>query len=185
MTETTKATTHSTPGNAGDDSVEPIEKFRKLMLEFDDAMLVSNDTEGLLHARPMQIAARHQDQLDDLWFVTAVDSGKIEEIHRNPRVAVVLSDGKRFLSVSGRGQVVVDRAKITSMWQERWKLWFPDGPNSENVALIQVQPIRAEYWDRSLPNGIRFAFEAAKAWFKDEAIDVPEGPEHHAKVGLA
>jgi general stress protein 26 len=177
-------TEQADPPTTSNDETQPIDKFRKLMLEFEDAVLVSVDTEGLLHGRPMQIAARHQDQLDDLWFVTAVDSGKIEEIHRNPRVAVILSDGKRYLSITGTGQVVTDRTKLANMWQERWKLWFPDGPTSGEAALIQVQPTRAEYWDRSLPNGIRFAFAAAKAWFNDEVIDVPEGPEHHAKVSL-
>jgi general stress protein 26 len=164
------------------DQVQPIEKFRDLLRKFDDAMLVSVDATGQLHGRPMRIVAHHQDSLDDLWFVTGLDSEKVAEMLAEPRVAVTLSDGKRYLSISGDARVVADPAKVEAMWQESWKLWYPEGPRSGKIALIQVRPIRAEYWDQSLPNGIRFALEAAKAWVKDEKIDEPDGPEQHAKV---
>jgi general stress protein 26 len=165
--------------------VQPIEKFRELMREFDDAMLVTMSAEGQLRARPLQIVAHNQDASDDLWFVTALDSEKVEEIGKQPRVAVTLADGKRFLSISGEARAIVDTAKIEAMWQESWRLWFPNGPMGGGIALIQVLPQCAEYWDRSFLHGLRFAFEAAKAWFRHEKMDEPNQPEDHAKIRLA
>lgn len=165
--------------------VQPIEKYRELVREFDDAMLVSVDAEGHLRGRPMRIVAHARDASDDLWFVTGVDSEKLEEIFQDPRVAVTLADGKRFLSISGDARPVVDAAMIAAMWQESWKLWFPEGPQSGRIALIQVLPIHAEYWDRSFPHGLRFAIEAAKAYLEHKRVDEPNEPEQHGKVRLA
>jgi len=168
-----------------DNQSESLAKFRELFNKFDNAMLVSSDERGQPHGRPMRVAAHNQDTIDDLWFVTSRDAGKIEEIREEPRVAVIMADDKRFLSVSGHATVVIDRAKIDAMWTDAWKIWFPDGPASEDIALIQVRPIRGEYWDQSFPNGARFAFEALKARLKDQPIDIPDEPEQHAKVNLA
>jgi general stress protein 26 len=161
---------------------ETIEKLRSLLDEFDDAMLVSIDAHGHPHARPMRIAAREQEQHDDLWFVTSVDSAKIAELRRDPHVAVTMADGSRYLSISGRAEVVEDRAKIHEMWREPWRVWFPKGPDSDNIALIQVRPQHAEYWDQSLPHGIRLAYEAAKAWITGKRIETPDEPELHARI---
>jgi general stress protein 26 len=164
---------------------QPLEKFRDLMREFENAMLVSIDSGGHLHGRPMRIVAHDCDVSDDLWFVTGLDSEKIAEIEKEQRVAVTLADGKRFLSISGDAHAVVDPGKIKAMWQESWRLWFPAGPEGGGIALIQVLPLHAEYWDQSFPTGLRFAFEAAKAWLGKQKIEEPNQPEQHAKVRLA
>lgn len=163
---------------------DPKQKLHDLLCEFDDAMLVTRDAKGYSHGRPMRIAACDEDRLDDLWFVTGVDSGKIDEIRDEPRVAVTMNDGARFLSLTGHARVVRDAGKVKELWKEAWSIWFPDGPTSEDIALIQVRPIYGEYWDQSLPQGLRFAVEAAKAWLKDEEIDIPDQPEHHAQVSF-
>lgn len=163
---------------------QSIEKFRELVRDFDDAMLVSVDANGRLHGRPMRIADHQRDSADDLWFFTGINAEKLAEIRNTPQVAVTLADGKRFVSISGEARAVVDPAKIESMWQESWKLWFPDGPTGGGIALIQVLPQRAEYWDQSFPSGLRFALQAAKAWVANEAIEEPDRPEQHAKINL-
>jgi general stress protein 26 len=157
--------------------VQALEKFRELLREFDDAMLVSLDAEGQFHARPMRIVAHNRDNSDDLWFVTGLESEKIAEIRNDSRVAVTLADGTRFLAICGEARAVVDEAQIEAMWQESWRLWFPNGPKGGGIALIRVLPTRAEYWDQLFPNGLRFAFEAAKASIGE--------PEQHAKVRVA
>jgi general stress protein 26 len=163
---------------------ESLAKFRTLLGKFDDAMLVSTDGDGQPHARPMRIAARDHDRLDDLWFVTSINSGKIDEISGEPRVAVTMTDGDRYLALSGSARVVIDRGKVHELWKDSWRLWFPDGPGSEEIALIQVRPERGEYWDQSFPQGLRFALAAAKAWVTNEALERPDDPEQHAKVEL-
>lgn len=163
-------------------ALETTEKITKLLHSFEDAMLISTDLRGQPHARPMRIAACDYTYLDDLWFITSLDSGKVEEIRNEPRVAVTMADGSRFLAISGHAQVVDDEGKVADMWQPEWTPWFPDGPTSDDVALIQVRPMRAEYWDRSLPQGVRFAIEAAKAWIHDERVDVRADSTNHGSL---
>jgi general stress protein 26 len=165
--------------------VQPIEKFRELVHEFTDAMLVTVSAEGQLRGRPLQIVAHNRETADDLWFVTALGSEKVAEIRRQPHVAVTLADGRRFLSISGDARVIVDAAEIQTLWQESWRLWFPEGPTQGGIALICVLPQWAEYWDRSFLHGLRFAFEAAKGYLRNEKMDEPNKPEDHAKVRLS
>lgn len=167
-----------------DEQTENLAKFHSLLGEFDNAMLVSTDERGQPHGRPMRIAAQSGAQTDDLWFVTSSTAGKIEEVRNEPRVAVVMADDKRFLSVSGHASVVLDQAKIEELWSDAWKIWFPNGPKSRDIALIQVRPLRGEYWDQSFPHGLRFALEAAKARIMNEPIKEPDEPDEHAKVSF-
>jgi len=163
---------------------EALAKFRGLIHEFDTAMMVSTGYNGHAHARPMHIVGRHREIPDDLWFVANFESDKVEELRREPRVAITMSDSKRFVSVSGWARIIVDSAKIEHMWEDTWKMWFPDGPLSPDICLIQVRPLDAEYWDQSFPQGVRVTLETVKAWITDEPVDLPEGPDYHARVRL-
>lgn len=160
------------------------DKLRRMLLDFDDAMLVSMSGEHGLRARPMRILARHQEALDDLWFVSELDSTKVKELAREPRVAVVLGDHNRFISISGRARVVIDREKVDAMWTENWKLWFPEGTDKGDVALIQVVPEFAEYWDHASFKTVRVAFEIVRAWAKDERVQLPDDPDWHGSVSI-
>lgn len=165
--------------------LDTIEHFRKLLAEFDTAMLLTiNPADGMFHGRPMRVEARHENNSDDLWFITSLDSAKIRELQHDERVCVVMMDGRRQLCTSGYGRVVQDRAKISELWHESLKLWFPDGPSDPQLVAIQVRPMVGEYWDNAGTKGIRFAFEAVKAWVKDAPIDQPKEGKQHGKVVL-
>ena len=52
-----------------------------------------------------------------------------------------------YVSISGHGEVVTDRARIESLWTPFARPWFPDGVDSTNLALLKFIPHVAEYWD--------------------------------------
>ena len=157
-------------------------KLYKLLASFDNGMLVTFGGDGELRARPMRIAARQQQAGGDLWFAASLDSAKVTELERDDRVAVTLTGGRTFVSISGRARLVRSREQVERMWSESWRLWFPDGPNSEDLVLIQLQPTHAEYWDASGLQGLRFVFEAARAWLSERPIETEsfEQPGYHA-----
>ena len=163
-------------------TTDPSAKLHALISGIDDAMLVTSDAHGHPHARPMRIVAFDESTRDDLWFVSYLDSTKIEEIRTEPRVCVSMANGARFISMTGYADIVLDKRKLGQMWRSEWGDWMPEGPTSDALALIQVRPLYVEYWDQSMSNRVRFAVEAAKAWWKDEAIEAPEGPEYHANL---
>jgi len=89
---------------------EKRDRLHKLIAGFDTAMLVTRTTEGALRGRPLSIVKGSSP--DALYFSTAIDSGKVVELERDPRVAVCLQDKRHFVSVSGRARVERDRALI-------------------------------------------------------------------------
>lgn len=140
--------------------------FHEILKKFDTAMLVSRAQDGSLHARPMAIANIESDS--DVWFATSAGSGKVDEILADPEVVVTLQSSSQYLSLSGSARLSHDRAKIDEFWNEAWKVWFPKGKSDPSLALLKVSAERGEYWDNSGMSGLKYAFEAGKAYLQGE-----------------
>jgi general stress protein 26 len=56
-------------------------------------------------------------------------------------------DNQRYVSISGTAQLVRDRKKIDELWRPEFKMWFPNGKDDPDVALLRVRTEQAEYWD--------------------------------------
>ncbi len=160
---------------------QTMQRFEELLEQFDHAMLVTRAEDGSLHARPMAIA--EQQDGGRLSFATSGESPKIEEILARPEVAVVMQGDGVYLAVSGRASVVADTSRIRELWSASWKLWFAQGPEDPKLVLIDVEPERAEYWDRSGTRQLEFLWEAGKALLKGETLDDDE-LEGHRKFSL-
>lgn len=156
------------------------ERLYDVLEEFDTAMLVTRAADGELRARPMAIADKEEN--GDVWFVTQIDSPKVDEIQADPRVNVSLQADNRWLSITGTAAVVRDRAKIEELWKPDWKVWFPDGKDDPELSLIQVRATEGEYWDFAGGNQLTFLFEAAKAYLQGEEMEDSE--ERSQKVDL-
>ena len=124
------------------------EKVFDMIKDIKMAMLVTQDEEGSLFARPM--VAQERDENDQLWFFTAADSPKVQEIQVNSKVLLsyAKSDGSCFVSISGEAGIVKDPRKINELWDESLKAFFPKGQSDPNLCLIEVNPLSAEYWDQ-------------------------------------
>ena len=62
-------------------------------------------------------------------------------------VAYSNPDDSVYLSVSGRAEVVKDRAKIEELWSPVLKAWFPEGLDDPHLCLLKIPVEQAEYWD--------------------------------------
>ncbi len=60
---------------------------------------------------------------------------------------LVKESDNKYVSVSGRAQVVTDRSKIKELWTPLMKTWFPKGEDDPEICLIRVRAESAEYWD--------------------------------------
>ena len=161
---------------------EKREHVRKLVAGFDTAMLVTSTITGGLRSRPLSIAKRRDD--DALYFATAIDSEKVQEIEHNSNVNVALQDGRRFVSLSGSARIVRDRALIHELWSEAWKIWFPDGETDPTLCLLTVEPLEATYWDGAGATGLRYLFEMARAYVSNERPRSDEDERHTGHVKL-
>jgi len=124
-----------------------LEKLRELVKDIDFCMLTTIDEGGDLHSRPMS-SNGDIDADGDIWFFTSASSHKVSEINQLPKVNVSFADpeNQRYISVSGTAQLVRDRAKI-ELWRPEFKIWFPEGKDDPEVALLRVSLEKAEYWD--------------------------------------
>jgi general stress protein 26 len=124
-----------------------VAKVGELIKEIKIAMLTTAEGDGSLRSRPM---ATQKEPFDGtLWFFTQVNSGKVSEIEAERHVNVSYADvgNQRYVSVSGRGTVVQDRAKAEQLWSPLLKAWFPQGLEDPTLALLRVEVTEVEYWE--------------------------------------
>ncbi len=131
----------------------------ELIEDMSVAMLANVDAEGALVSRPM--APLEMDTQGALWFFTDLQSSKVEHL-RIVNVSFVDADNSTFVSMAGHGEIHTDRERIEELWTPFAKPWFPDGPESRNLALLKFVPHTAEYWDAPNSKMVRaFAMAAS------------------------
>ena len=155
--------------------------FKKILDDFDDAMLTTIGSDGRPRSRPMRVAKVTDES--DLWFATSKNSGKVDEIRSNDIVAITMQGGGKYLSLTGKAELVDDQATIEAMWSDAWKIWFPEGKTDPSITLLKVTAEDAAYWDLSGVNRLRYLYEAGKAFFTGEKMDV-DAIEMDGKVKL-
>ena len=122
-------------------------KVRDMINKIGTAFMVTHGDNGSLHGRPMA-NARLDETWDTIWFATQKSSGKAFELKDDAHIFLGYGNasGSDYVTVTGTGRIVNDRAKIKELWSPFWKAWF-DGPEDPNLVLIAVTPSEAEYWD--------------------------------------
>jgi general stress protein 26 len=156
--------------------------LHELVEDFDAAMLVTLAANGGVHARPMAVAEINE--RGDSYFATSVDSPKINEVLGDPRVLITFQGKSRFATISGTARIVRERALIDRLWSETWRVWFPGGKDDPTLCLLAVEAHSGELWDSSGMRGIKYAFQAAKAYITGEKPSRDDDPDQHAKVRL-
>jgi len=123
------------------------EDIREMVKDIQFAMLCTNDEKGHIRSRPM--GTQGMDKEGNVWFLTAKDSGKVDEIKANPNVCVcyALPSDNTYVCLMGEAEEVDDQRKIDEYWSPIAKAWFPKGKDDPNLTLIKVMPHEAEYWD--------------------------------------
>lgn len=152
-------------------------KLCELIGKFRTAMLVTHESDHRLNTVPMAVA--HVEESGLVWFFTSRDSGKAHNVEGDLNVQLVFSDdSSNYLTVTGEASLSTDRAKIEELWKEPFKVWFPGGREDPNIALIAVEPVRAEFWDNSGFHRLQYLWEAARAYVTGETPKVREGEQH-------
>lgn len=146
-----------------------LEQLYELIDGIETAMLTTRSRTGALVSRPMQTQARRAGT--DLWFMTVVTTGKVDELVADPQVNLgYYKDGSReYVSVSGRARLTQDKALIHQLYKPDWKAWLGDegderdgGPDDPRIALIEVTAESAYYLKSTQPRLIAL-FSVAKA----------------------
>ncbi len=156
------------------------EHLMAMIKKFDTAMLVTKNESGEPQGRPMGVARAEDDGV--VFFSASLNSPKVNEIDNDPSVAIFFQQERAYVSLYGTAEIVTDRAPIDAMWKEEWRVWFPDGKDSADLCLIKVIPSEGEFWDVSGTNGVKFVFDAVKAYVTGS--QPPRDESQNAKVAL-
>lgn len=108
------------------------------------AMMTNVEADGSLASRPM--SPLEMDSNGAIWFYTDLRSAKVEHL-RAVNVSFNDRGNGTYVSMSGRGEIDVDRGRIERLWTPMARPWFPDGPESATLALLKFVPEAADYWD--------------------------------------
>ncbi len=92
---------------------------------------------------------------------------------RPDRAAGVICEAKAYLSITGRATVLRDLAKAAEIWKATDKVWWPDGPEDQNLRVLRVDPTTAELWDGPSSSAVAF-YEFAKARLTGEKPNLGE-----------
>jgi general stress protein 26 len=143
------------------------------------AMFTTIDGQGHLTSCPM--TKQDMDGEGNLWFFTSSQTELWENIAAQPQVNLSFAEPEDnvYVSISGRAERVVDRAKIKDMWNPAVQAWFPAGPDDPHAMLVKVVTDSAEYWDSSSSTMVQL-YKMAKAVLTGTT---PEETEH-AKIAL-
>ncbi len=147
------------------------------------AMFTTRRPDGQLVSRPM--ATQTQAEGTDLWFVTDVESHKLDELDNDPHVnlAYYRDRTREWVSVSGTATITQDRRLIHELYRPDWKAWFGDlggerdgGPDDPRLALIMVETESVTYLKVDKPSPV-VLFEVVKGMVTGSPPDI--GEERH------
>jgi general stress protein 26 len=146
----------------------PVQRVAELIKDFRFAMFTTRNAEDRLVAHPLTVQEAEFD--GDLWFLVSKGATFVIDLRADDRVGVSLSSKDSWVSLSGRAQLVEDRAKIDELWNPMVEAWFPNGPEDPDVGLLKFTAESAEYWDS--PGGkIASLFSFVKSKITGEQYD--------------
>lgn len=155
-----------------------LDELYSLIEGIEIAMFTTRRPDGRLVSRPM--ATQTQAEGRDLWFVTDVESNKLDELGFDPQVnlAYYKDRTREWVSISGTASITQDRHLIHELYRKDWKAWFGDeggarngGPDDPRLALIFVDVESVVYLKVDKPKPM-VLFEVARAMVTGNVPDV-------------
>lgn len=159
-------------------AIEDVKKLGEIIKDIKFCMMTFQNSQGSLQSCPLTTQDIEFD--GDLWFIVGKNSEFIRHIEAHPEVNANYSSAKgSYVSISGRASQVEDSTKLAQLWSEVYKVWFPEGLQDPNIALVKVDVSDAEYWDSPGSAVVKMA-AFAKAYLTGDRKSVGE----HRKVHL-
>lgn len=135
-----------------------LDDLYELIDGMDVCLMTTRRSDGQLVTRPMAVQQRTDGA--DLWFVTNIETHKLDELANDPHVNLGFyrDRTREWVSVSGTARVSRDREKIRELHSPTWRMWFPDDgrghngePDDPRIALVFVDADTVVYSKRDRP----------------------------------
>ncbi|HSE42202.1 MAG TPA: pyridoxamine 5'-phosphate oxidase family protein [Acidobacteriota bacterium] len=156
-------------------SRDAIKKIKELVDKAESCFFCTSISTGdSSGARPMNV--RKVDDEGNLWFLSANDSHKNEELSLDPSVKLYFQGSAHsdFLQLNGIATISKDKAKIKELWSAVIKTWFTEGIDDPRITVIKFTPTEGYYWDTKHGNavaGMKILISAAVGKTLDDSIE--------------
>jgi general stress protein 26 len=160
--------------------MKKIDELYELIGEIGTAMFTTRRADGRLVSRPMSTQQRNP--IADLWFVTDIESHKLDELKSDQHVNLGYFNTKsmEWVSVSGTATVSTNRDTIRDLYKPDWKVWFgriddvrDGGPDDPRLALILVDADTVMYMKVDKPRPV-VLFEVVKGLVTGQQPEIAE-----------
>ena len=132
-------------------SVADVERLlaaaRETMAKVTDCLLATLAEDGSINSRVVvPIPAPTSDDVWTIWFSTHLGSRKAHEIRRNARLTIGYHHhpDRAYVVLKGRATIVEDRDVIRAGWRERFRPYFPGGPENPDTVFVRIEVERIE-----------------------------------------
>ncbi len=133
---------------------EFIQRGLKLIKKAEAAYLTTIDENGLPCTRAMLNLRNgknfphlvdfmeHHDTDLTLFFTTNTSSTKVSQLLKNPKVSVYYCDPATWHGFMCQGEIelVTDKAIKDALWIDAWDMYYPEGKNSDDYAVLRLKP---------------------------------------------
>ena len=144
---------------------QAVETLRDIIMATNTCMMVTQHEKFPFDVRPM--GAQGVDATGTVWFLSAADSAKNQDIERDARVTLLVQDNSKYqyAQVSGHATIHREKALIEKYWSAVGNAWF-DGEEDPRVTLLAVHAEAGQYWktrNGKIVTGVRMLLGAAGA----------------------
>lgn len=126
------------------------------MRDIDFCTMTTHTPGGAIGGRPMS-NNRNVEYSGQSRFFTYDDALMVRDIEQDPNVGISYAGsggimglvGKPgiFIHVQGTARLNRDKASFVAHWDKGMDRWFPQGPDTPGVVMIEVTANRLHYWD--------------------------------------
>ncbi|OWA35317.1 general stress protein [Saccharibacillus sp. O16] len=83
-----------------------------------------------------------------IYLVTSSETHKVEELEKNPKVALLLGfeqgGTQDEVQIQGTAEITRDEELRKRLWKDAFEQWL-EGPDDPNYVVLKITPSRAEY----------------------------------------
>lgn len=126
------------------------------MRDIDFCTLATHTGGGAIGSRPMS-NNRNVDFDGDTRFFTYENRLMVRDVAADVNVGVtylgsaglkgMLGAPGQFIHLQGRAKIVRDPTAFAEHWDKSLDRWFPQGPETPGMVLLEVTATRIHYWD--------------------------------------
>ncbi len=137
---------------------EAAQKIKELAEKAEVCFFCTNIASGKpFNTRPM--SAQKVDEQVNIWFLSAVDSHKNDELQQDPYVQLLFQGSSHtdFMTLWGTCSINRNKQKIDELWEPLVKVWFTEGKDDPRITVIRFAPEDGYYWDTKHGGMVAFA----------------------------